>query len=257
MKKKISILIILTLILNLALNIFANISFAATNIKKENEKKNPERYCGTKNAPLLYGATKITLKKGIIDEFNVLDSRFRIFAKDFEDGDLTPNITSSGEVKVDEVGDYEIIYSVTDSHNNKTTLTVPVIVTDNENTKITVERTIYTTPSVWNMDLAEFSRCNYGDRQILGIFLTANQSIKARIISAEKNLKIAFINNDEYNETAKTIPTTGEWITLENIKEDVGYDSVPLLSTTVLSRENTTINKTYKIELEYDETIKP
>ena len=157
MKKKISILIILTLILNLTLNIFGNISFATTNIKKENEKKNPESYWSTKNAPLFYGATKITLKKGIIDEFNVLDSRFRIFAKDFEDGDLTPNISSSGEVKVDEVGDYEIIYSVTDSHNNKTTLTVPVIVTDDENAKITVERTIYTTPSVWSLICRFFS----------------------------------------------------------------------------------------------------
>lgn len=257
MKKKISILIILTLILNLALNIFGNISFAATNIKKENEKKNPESYWSTKNAPLFYGATKITLKKGIIDEFNVLDSRFRIFAKDFEDGDLTPNITSSGEVKVDEVGDYEIIYSVTDSHNNKTTLTVPVIVTDNENTKITVERTIYTTPSVWNMDLAEFSRCNYGDRQILGIYLSSNQSVQARIISSENNLSIGFINNDQYNETSTTLPTTGEWITLQNVKDNNGFDGVPLLKTTVLSKQNTSINKTLKIELQYNETIEP
>ena len=257
MKRKISIIIIITLIINVSINLLGNISLGATKNKEESEKKNHESYWSTTNAPLFYGTTKITLKKGIIDEFDVLDSRFRIFAKDFEDGDLTPQITYSGEVKPKEVGEYEIRYQVTDSHNNETTLIVPVIVTDDENAKITVERTIYTTPSVWNMDLAEFSRCNYGDRQILGIFLTANQSIKARIISAEKNLKIAFINNDEYNETAKTIPTTGEWITLENIKEDVGYDSVPLLSTTVLSRENTTINKTYKIELEYDETIKP
>lgn len=134
-------------------------------------------------------------------------------------------------------------------------MVVPVIVTDNENAKITVERTIYTTPSVWNMDLAEFSRCNYGDRQMLGVYLEANQSIKARIISAESNLSINFINNDQYNETSATIPVTGEWVTLENIKENIGYDSVPLLRTTVLSKENTVINKTYKIELQYDETV--
>ena len=42
-----------------------------------------------------------------------------------------------------------------------------LIVTDDENVKINVERTLYTTPSVWNMELAGFSRCNYGDRQIL------------------------------------------------------------------------------------------
>lgn len=100
----------------------------------------------------------------------------KIHTFDFEDGDLSQKIKHSGEVKIDEVGEYEIIYTVTDSHNNTTTLTVPVIVTDDENEKITVERTIYTIPSVLNMDLAEFSRCNYGDRQILGIYLSANQS---------------------------------------------------------------------------------
>ena len=256
MKKKVSILITITLILNIVLQVFGNLSFAVTKNQTE-EKKHPESYWSTKNAPMFYGATKITLQKGIIDEFDVLDARFRIFAKDFEDGELTPYIIHSGEVKLDEVGEYEITYTVTDSHKNTTTLVVPVIVTENEDTKIKVERTIYTTPSVWNMDLAEFSRCNYGDRQILGIFLTANQSIKARIISAEKNLKIAFINNDEYNETAKTIPTTGEWITLENNKDNVGYDGVPLLTSKVLSKSTTQIDKTYKIELKYDETIKP
>ena len=68
------------------------------------------------------------------------------------------------------------------------------------------------------MDLAEFSRCNYGDRQILGVYLSANQSINARVISSENNITVNFFNNDEYNETSKILPTTGEWITLENIK---------------------------------------
>ena len=171
---------------------------------------------------------------------------WKIHTFDFEDGDLSQKIKHSGEVKIDEVGEYEIIYTVTDSHNNTTTLTVPVIVTDDENEKITVERTIYTIPSVWNMDLAEFSRCNYGDRQILGIYLSANQSVQARIISAENNINVNFINNDSRKETAVTIPTTGEWITLENNKDNVGYDSVPLLKTTVLSKANTQLDKTYK-----------
>ena len=206
---------------------------------------------------MFYGATKITLQKGIIDEFDVLDARFRIFAKDFEDGELTPYIIHSGEVKVDEVGEYEITYTVTDSHKNTTTLVVPVIVTENEDTKIKVERTIYTTPSVWNMDLAEFSRCNYGDRQILGVYLSNNQSIKARIVSSESALAVNFFNNDEYTESSMTIPTTGEWVTLENRKDGIGYESVPLLRTKVLSKENTVINKSYVIELQYDETIEP
>ncbi len=256
MKKKVSILITITLILNIVLQVFGNLSFAVTKNQTE-EKKHPESYWSTKNAPMFYGATKITLQKGIIDEFDVLDARFRIFAKDFEDGELTPYIIHSGEVKVDEVGEYEITYTVTDSHKNTTILVVPVIVTENEDTKIKVERTIYTTPSVWNMDLAEFSRCNYGDRQILGVYLSNNQSIKARIVSSESALAVNFFNNDEYTESSMTIPTTGEWVTLENRKDGIGYESVPLLRTKVLSKENTVINKSYVIELQYDETIEP
>ncbi len=257
MNRKISILIIITLILNIVINVFSNISFAVTNNQTKEEKKNSESYWSTKNAPMFYGTTKITLQKGIIDEFNVLDSRFRIFAKDFEDGDLTPNITYTEEVKTNEVGNYEITYTVTDSHKNTTTLVVPVIVTEDVDKKITVERTLYTTPSVWNMDLAEFSRCNYGDRQILGVYLSNNQSIKARIISAETALDINFFNNDQYTESSTTIPITGEWVTLENKVGNVGYESVPLLRTKVLSKENTAINKSYVIELQYDETIEP
>ncbi len=256
MKKKVSILITITLILNIVLQVFGNFSFAVTTNQTE-EKKHPESYWSTKNAPMFYGATKITLQKGIIDKFEVLDARFRIFAKDFEDGDLTPYITHSGEVKVDEVGKYEITYTVTDSHKNTTTLVVPVIVTEEEDTKIKVERTIYTTPSVWNMDLAEFSRCNYGDRQILGVYLSNNQSIKARIVSSESALAVNFFNNDQYTESSATIPLTGEWVTLENRKDGIVYESVPLLRTIVLSKENTVVNKSYVIELQYDETIQP
>lgn len=258
MKKKISIVLIITLIFNIVMNVLGNIAYATTNNTKE-EKKNPDSYWSTTNAPVFYGTTKITLKQGIIDKFDVLDSRFRIFASDFEDGDLTPSIIVSGEdtVKVNEAGEYEITYTVTDSHQNKTTIIVPVIVTEDADAKINVERTLYTIPSVWNMDLAEFSRNNYGDRQMLGVFLRENQSIKARVLSAESNISVAFLNNDSHQETATNIPTTGEWVTLENIKEGVSYDSVPLVKTTVLSKANTELNKTYKIELEYDGNIAP
>ncbi len=251
MKRKISIIIFIILLVNIFSILFYNFSFA------NGKKRNPNSYWSKTNAPIFYGATKITLKKDLLNEFNVFDSRFRIFATDFEDGDLTQKITYSGNVNINEVGTYEITYKVTDFHNNKTSLVVPVIVTDDENTKINVERTLYTIPSVWNMDLAEFSRCNYGDRQILGIYLSANQSIKARVVSSENNIAISFLNNDSHTESSTTLPTNGEWITLENKVNNIGFDSVPLLTSTVLSKSNTLINKTFKIELEYDEKIKP
>ena len=255
MKKKISLLITITLILQLVLNVFSNISYATSTNKTKNGKRNSESYWSKTNAPVFYGSTKITIKQGLIAEFDALDSRFRVFAMDFEDGDLTPEIKYSGEVNVNEVNTYEITYTVTDSHKNTSSLVVPVIVTDEPDAKITVERTLYTTPSVWNMDLAEFYRCNYGDRQLFGVFLGANQSIKARILSSEVNLRVDFMNNDSNTESSTTIPQSGDWVTIQNIKDNFGYDSVPLIRTPVLSRANTEINKTYKIELEYDETI--
>lgn len=257
MKRFLSLLIFITLTLIILLNSFSNISFSATAKKTNNVKRNSNSYWSLSNAPMFYGATKITIKKGLIDKFDVLDSRFRIFAKDFEDGDLTPKIQYSGEVNINEVNTYEITYKVTDSHNNTTTLVVPVIVTDDENTKIIVERTLYTTPSVWNMDLAEFSRCNYGDRQMLGVFLKENQSIKARVISSETDFRIDYMNNNSLTESHSNLLKSGDWFTIENTVNNISYDAVPLLRTPVLSKSNTQINKIYKIELQFDETISP
>ena len=134
---------------------------------------------------------------------------------------------------------------------------MPVIVTDDENTKIIVERTLYTTPSVWNMDLAEFSRCNYGDRQMLGVFLKENQSIKARVISSETDFRIDYMNNNSLTESHSNLLKSGDWFTIENNVNNISYDAVPLLRTPVLSKSNTQINKIYKIELQFDETISP
>ena len=252
MKKSVNILLIIAMLLNNILTFFTISVFAqeVTDIKK-----NENSYWNTKNAPLFYGATKITIKKGMIDKFDLFDPRFRIFASDFEDGDLTTNITSTGKVNVNQVGTYNITYKVKDSHNNETVLTVPVIITDDEDAKINVERTLYTIPSTWNMNLVGFSRCNSGDRQILGIYLSEGQSIRARVLSSSNDINVSFLANDSKKESSMSIPMSGEWTTLTNVKDETSYDSIPVLTSTVLSKEQTKINKTYKIELEYDNTI--
>ena len=81
-------------------------------------------------------------------------------------------------------------------------------------------------------------------------------SIKARTISAEKNITVQFITNDANKEISQTINKDGTWITLKNTRDDVDYSSVPLLTSTVLSREENSLTKTYTIELEYDSTVK-
>ncbi len=127
----------------------------------------------------------------------------------------------------------------------------------NLESKINVERTLYTIPSTWNMNLAGFSRCNSGDRQILGVYLAAGQNIKARILSADNQISVGFMANDSWKEGSMNIPNNGEWITLSNSKNGVNYDSVPVLTSTILKRNDINIHKTFKIELEYDGTIQP
>lgn len=222
----------------------------------ETTKKNKESYWDTKNAPVFYGATKITIKKGIIDQFDVLDTRFRVFAKDFEDGDLTHKITHSGTVDTNKAGTYSITYKVKDNHNNETTLTVPVIVTEDENAKINVERTLYTLPSVWNIALAGTHRCNSGDRQILGIYMPKESSIKVRALSTNGNMAITFITNDRQKEISQTLSNNGEWLTLQNKLNNGTYEAaVPYIKTAYLNKGDKDLTKTYKIELEYDTSV--
>ena len=242
MKRKLVIVMIIIMILSTVNGIQRNIVFAS-----EIEKKNENSYWSTKNAPIIYGATKITIKKGIIDSFDVKDARFRVFAKDFEDGDLTDKINYIGAVDINTVGEYKITYKVQDSHNNTTSLDVKVYVTDEENAKINVERTLYTIPSMWNLDMIGVMRCNYGDRQNLGIYLPEGVSIKARILNADTDLKVQYITNDVNKEISQTLSKNGDWVTLQNIKDDIGYASVPLITSIVLSKENTDLTKTYKI----------
>lgn len=252
-KKKIGVLLSICLSLILIFIIMFQLgTFATTD---DPGKLNPDSYWSTKNAPQFYGATKITLKTCVISSFDPLDTRFRIFARDFEDGDLTPSIITSGSVDSCTSGTYNLKYTVTDSHNNTTTLTVPVIVTNDATEDISVERTVYTNPSTWAVGLSGFSRGGTGDRQILGIYLPAGETAKMRIIEADGNMGVAFLANDSAKESSVTIPVSGDWVTLKNTKSEVDYDSVPLLTSTVLSKENTSLTKTYTIEVAYSSSI--
>ncbi len=263
MKKNIKKIAIVSLILAIVINQFTFLFsvYAKEQNNIETVKKNENSYWSTSNKPIFYGTTKITLKKGIIDKFDVLDTRFRIFAKDFEDGDLTNKITHSGNVDPNKVGNYQITYRVKDSHNNESIIVVPVEVTDQSDAKITVEKTLYTIPSTWNMDLAGFSRCNYGDRQILGIYMPKETTVKARIISSDADISLDFITNDSALEISQNLPKDGSWVTLQNkvvnkeTNEISYYDAVPVFRSTVLSKDATDLSKTWKVELQYDEDI--
>ena len=210
-------------------------------------KNNPESYWSTLNAPVFYGATKMTIPKDLEGGFDAQDSRFRIFARDFEDGDLTQEIVSSGSVDVTTEGNYELHYSVSDSHGNMMEIDVPVVVEDGL-TEIKVERTIYSTPSVWNMDLAGFKRANYADRQMVGVYMPASSEVKVRVIDLPSGTRLDILTNDSQKDSS-TVLTAEQAITTE-------FDGVPFIRTPVLSKEETSVSKTYKIEILYDANVK-
>lgn len=209
-------------------------------------------YYSITNKPVFYGASEITIEKGAIQSFDVKDTRFRIFAKDFEDGDITNNITYTGIVDVNTPGIYTITYTVCDSHGNISTLNVPVTIKNTEGNKINVVRTIYTIPSVWNLDMVNVKKNNYGDRQILGIYLSSADSIKVRSIDLDRDIRVDFINNNSKNESNTTISKDGTWKEIKNTKS---YSSVPIITSPVLSKEENSVDKVFHIEIEYTSSI--
>lgn len=243
------------------------------------QPKGNDAYWSESNAPVFYGATGIKLSKNAISEFDIKDSRFRLFAKDFEDGDLESAIQCSGaqDVKPDEPETYVLHYSVRDSHGNVADKDVNVIVEDDESGMITVERTMYLIPNDWNMTGAGFSRCNGGDRQILGIYLPANAYFDMKILSSADELKekcnitkltVAMLNDDALRETATDVPVTPSEeaiandgytrVTNEYTKDDKtngsypgNYASVPFLSSNKLVRGED-VNSTFKFEIRFD-----
>ena len=83
--KKINVLL---LIIGFACCICANI-FCINSTTFASTASQSESLFSVKNAPVFYGATNITIDKNVTTQFDIFDSRFRIFAKDFEDGDLS------------------------------------------------------------------------------------------------------------------------------------------------------------------------
>jgi len=212
------------------------------------------------NAPLFYGATEITIDKNVCDNFSIKDSRFRIFAKDFEDGDLTPYIKCTYNNVISNVaGEYEIKYEVVDSHNNTSTITVPVHVLDKEENECKIIRTLYTVPAMSNLKAVATERCNNGDRQILGISLPEDGEAQIKVLSADQNLQITYFANNRAKNGFTTINcTSNEYQTIknpkkpstENVENLKTYACVPLITSARLSQDNV-IDKTYKIEVKF------
>lgn len=193
-------------------------------------------YWNDLNAPEFYGTTKIILKQN--STFSLTDTRYRIFAKDFEDFDVTNKIISIHNVDTSTIGNYMINYSVVDSNGNSTTLQVPVIVTDDININPMIERTLYSLPSVDNMTAMGANRGNNHDRQMLGIFVKSNSKVKIRRTTGNTDLLYTMLNNDSQLEKTETITTAWKEISFIN-------DYTPFIKT--LYKQTTPI----KVEIEW------
>ena len=241
-------------------------------------------YWSESNAPVIYGATAVTIPVGT--DFSEEDTRFRAFAKDFEDGDLSHEMqVTENTVNAEQPGTYVVKYSVTDSHNNTVTAQVPVTVLAQADADIIVQRTMYTTPSVWNMDLAGTNRCNKGDRQHLGIFLPADSSMEIRLLEGADSLTIECFNDDMYRERSRyrggsfynfTAAKGGDWVNISNVVkvkadgstltqqdneadleglQEESFDSVPFVATPVMNK-GAALGQTVKIEVKYGSDVK-
>lgn len=231
-------------------------------------------YWSESNAPVFYGTTEITFSLGAVDEFDINDARFRIFAKDFEDGDLTGSIVvKQNTVVANKAGSYVVVYAVIDSHGNATEQNVNVTVVDDGLNQITVKRALYTLPNDWNMQAAGFTRCNTGDRQMLGIYLPHGAFFKMRVLtdvantnsSATSYLTVSMLNDDSKRESEQRVnyyqDDQAYSLVSNNIASGVSGSevipnddaNVPFVFTSELARGND-INTVYEIELQYDAT---
>ena len=78
--------------------------------------------------PVFDGVSDTTVVLG-----NSFDPMAGVTANDAEDGDLTSSITHTGSVDVNEIGNYTLVYRVTDSANQTVTAERKVSVTDGSN----------------------------------------------------------------------------------------------------------------------------
>ena len=209
------------------------------------------------NAPLFYGVTGIKIDKNVTTTFSEKDSRFRIFAKDFEDGDLSHKIVCYfNNVQSTIAGNYELKYRVTDSHGNKSEFTVPVTIQDKEEGECIVEQTVYAIPSMANMQLVGTERCNTGDRQILGIFVPENQNFQIKMIEGDQNLQITFFTNTRAKNSFVSVNCKStDYQTIQNTKGDTVPGAVPLVTSPRLESA-TELNRTFKIEVKYNSSVK-
>ena len=125
-------------------------------------------------------------------EINLLDE---VTAFDKEDGDLTEKITYDGNVDFNKIGEYKVIYSVVDRHNQKTskTITVKVVkktssddnISNNENEEIDISK-LKKVDGEFYLESFEFDKQFKISGYFSGFLLTIRKKLRKRLITKFK-----------------------------------------------------------------------
>lgn len=211
------------------------------------------------NIPLFYGASNVVIDKDISVSFNPYDSRWRVYAKDYEDGDLTNKIKLiSNNVKEGVPGKYNVKYSITDKDKNEVYFTQNVEISNEENGKCIIDRIVYAIPAMKNMADIGLERCNKGDMQNLGIYLPKGSSATISYLDEDDHpLTTSFTNltNTRKQNSFVNIAKNQTEATLQNVVSGTSYDCIPLITSPRLEDERS--DKTYSYRLEYGKDVKP
>lgn len=208
-------------------------------------------YWSNTQAPFMYGTDEVTIHAG--EKFDIKDSRYRVQARDFEDGDVTCDIKMvSNNVQSDAPGDYKVSYSVTDSDGNTATMDtdVHVIATDSSDNDWYVKR-VYQNPNTWNTrELLRINRGDYMDRQMLGVHLPASKSVDVSFLDSSSNLTVTITapTNDTATDGTRTSISSGNSAT---ISASDSIDTIPLIKTPMLPRGAGTQQQDIRFKVSY------
>ena len=176
-------------------------------------------------APVFSGTNWIQIKQGT--DFDEKDILSRVYASDYEDGDLTQKIqVVSSNVNTDVCGDYIVSYQVTDTEGNTSAMQTEVTVVDDYSGEFgqALSKKLYTKEAAEHLLATGVFRGYEHDRQHLGIYLPENTTLYVTVANAEEffqnytgELVVDLLADDSKVEVSKMIPKgTEEWLSISS-----------------------------------------
>ena len=214
-------------------------------------------------------ADNITLKVG--DKFNPLDYAT---AQDFEDGDITSKIVvKENTVDISKVGEYKVVYTVTDSEGETVTKEINVIVRSNEKPVITATNKVLKVGDIFNVKTG-VSASDKEDGDLTSKIVVKENTVNTNkvgtykvvyeVTDSDKNtvikeIKVTVRSNDKpvINVTDQTIKI-GDKFDAKSIAKVSDKEDGDLTSKIVVKENNVNANKvgTYKVVYEVTDSDK-